>query len=119
MRLGADYYPEHWDKSRWKTDAEMMVKANIKVIRMAEFAWSLFEPEDGRYEFQWLGEAMDFFWEYGIKIVLCTPSATPPKWMVDKRLIYQLIYTVILSYLVRKHYCFNSDYYREKDKNSC
>ena len=46
MRLGADYYPEHWDKSRWKTDAEMMVKANIKVIRMAEFAWSLFEPED-------------------------------------------------------------------------
>ena len=32
MRIGADYYPEHWEKERWKTDAEMMVKANIKVI---------------------------------------------------------------------------------------
>lgn len=45
LRLGADYYPEHWDKARWKTDADMMVNANIKLIRMAEFAWSLFEPE--------------------------------------------------------------------------
>ena len=34
MRIGADYYPEHWEKERWKTDAEMMVKANIKVIRL-------------------------------------------------------------------------------------
>ena len=25
MRIGADYYPEHWEKERWKTDAEMMV----------------------------------------------------------------------------------------------
>ena len=41
MRIGADYYPEHWEKERWKTDAEMMVKANIKVIRIGEFAWSL------------------------------------------------------------------------------
>ena len=46
MRIGADYYPEHWEKERWKTDAEMMVKANIKVIRIGEFAWSLYEPEE-------------------------------------------------------------------------
>ena len=51
MRIGADYYPEHWEKERWKTDAEMMVKANIKVIRIGEFAWSLYEPEEGKYEF--------------------------------------------------------------------
>ena len=43
MRIGADYYPEHWDKERWKIDAEMMVKANIKVIRIGEFAWSIYE----------------------------------------------------------------------------
>ena len=43
MRIGADYYPEHWEKERWKTDAEMMVKANIKVIRIGEFEWSLYE----------------------------------------------------------------------------
>ena len=78
MRLGVDYYPEHWDKARWKTDADMMVNANIKLIRMAEFAWSLFEPEEGRYEFDWLDEAIEFFAEYGIKIVLCTPQLHHP-----------------------------------------
>lgn len=61
MRIGADYYPEHWEKERWKTDAEMMVKANIKVIRIGEFAWSLYEPEEGKYEFDWMDEALDFF----------------------------------------------------------
>ena len=60
MRIGADYYPEHWEKERWKTDAEMMVKANIKVIRIGEFAWSLYEPEEGKYEFDWMDEALDF-----------------------------------------------------------
>ncbi len=84
MRIGADYYPEHWEKERWKTDAEMMVKANIKVIRIGEFAWSLYEPEEGKYEFDWMDEALDFFGKYGIKVVMCTPSATPPKWMIDK-----------------------------------
>ena len=118
MRIGADYYPEHWDKERWKTDAELMVEANIKVIRMSEFAWSLFEPEDGRYEFDWLYEAMDFFGGYGIKIVLCTPSATPPKWMVDQHPgIYQDdIHGNPKVFGTRKHYCFNSDYYREKTR---
>lgn len=118
LRLGADYYPEHWDKARWKTDADMMVNANIKLIRMAEFAWSLFEPEDGRYEFDWLDEAIEFFAEYGIKIVLCTPSATPPKWMVDKHPdIYQDdIHGNPKLFGTRKHYCFNSDYYREKTR---
>lgn len=116
MRIGADYYPEHWDRQRWEIDARLMVEANIKVIRMAEFAWSLFEPEDGRYEFDWLDEAMDFFGGYGIKVVLCTPSATPPKWMVDSHPdIYQDdIHGQQKVFGTRKHYCFNSSYYREK-----
>ena len=42
MRIGADYYPEHWEKERWKTDAEMMVKANIKVIRIGEILHGAF-----------------------------------------------------------------------------
>lgn len=64
---GRKYY-ENWcgllsrtlGKERWKTDAEMMVKANIKVIRIGEFAWSLYEPEEGKYEFDWMDEALDF-----------------------------------------------------------
>ena len=111
MRIGADYYPEHWEKERWKTDAEMMVKANIKVIRIGEFAWSLYEPEEGKYEFDWMDEALDFFGKYGIKVVMCTPSATPPKWMIDND-----IHGNPKLFGTRKHYCFNSETYREKTK---
>ena len=84
MRIGVDYYPEHWEKERWKIDAEMMVKANIKVVRIGEFAWSLYEPEENCLQFQWMDEILDFFCEHNISVVLCTPSATPPKWMTDK-----------------------------------
>lgn len=118
MRIGADYYPEHWNRERWKTDAEMMVEANIKVIRIGEFTWSLYEPEEGKYEFAWLDEVLDFFGGYGIKVILCTPSATPPKWLVDK---YPEILQVDIHgnpklFGTRKHYCFNSEIYREKNK---
>lgn len=118
MRIGADYYPEHWEKERWKTDAEMMVKANIKVIRIGEFAWSLYEPEEGKYEFDWMDEALDFFGKYGIKVVMCTPSATPPKWMIDKYpdILQNDIHGNPKLFGTRKHYCFNSETYREKNK---
>lgn len=118
MRIGADYYPEHWDKSRWKTDAEMMVKANIEVIRVGEFAWSLYEPEEGSFEFHWMDEILDYFWNYGIKVVLCTPSATPPKWMVDRYpdIFQDDIYGQPKIFGTRKHYCFNSEVYREKTR---
>lgn len=118
MRIGADYYPEHWDKSRWKTDAEMMVKARIKVIRIGEFAWSLYEPEEDKYDFAWMDEALDFFGGYGIKVVLCTPSATPPKWMTDKypEIFQDDIHGNAKIFGTRRHYCYNSDLYRQKTK---
>lgn len=118
MRIGTDYYPEHWDKSRWKTDAEMMVQAKIKVIRIGEFSWSLYEPEEGKYDFTWMDEILDFFGGYGIKVVLCTPSATPPKWMADK---YPEIYQDDIHgdpkiFGTRRHYCYNSSLYKQKTR---
>ena len=114
MRIGVDYYPEHWEKERWKTDAEMMVKANIKVVRIGEFAWSLYEPEENDFHFEWMDEILDFFKGYGIHVVLCTPSATPPKWMVDKypEIFQDDIHGNPKIFGTRKHYCFNSEIYR-------
>lgn len=117
MRIGADYYPEHWEKSRWKTDVEMMQQAGIEVVRIGEFDWALYEPLEGEYHFEWLDEILNFINSSGISIVLGTPSATPPKWMVDKYgdQIYQSdIHGASKVFGTRKHYCFNSDIYREK-----
>ncbi len=45
MYIGADYYPEHWEKERWVTDAQMMQEAGFNIVRLAEFAWINMEPD--------------------------------------------------------------------------
>lgn len=119
MRLGADYYPEHWEKSRWQIDLKLMHEADIQVVRIGEFDWSLFEPSEGEYQFAWMDEILDFMVKNNMKVVLGTPSATPPKWMSDKYgdEIYQAdIHGNSKIFGTRKHYCFNSDIYREKNR---
>jgi beta-galactosidase len=94
MYFGVDYYPEHWiypyagtreePESCWKTDAELMMGAGINVVRMGEFTWGLCEPEEGKYNFDWLKRAMDVMGKAGIKVVLGTPTAAPPVWLAKK-----------------------------------
>ena len=57
MLFGACYYPEHWDKSKWRHHAELMKKAGFNVIRTGDFAWGLMEPEEGKFDFSFLDEA--------------------------------------------------------------
>ncbi|MFY8099388.1 MAG: beta-galactosidase, partial [Allorhizobium sp.] len=82
--LGVCYYPEHWDESRWKTDARRMRELGISFVRIGEFAWSRLEPSRGNFTFEWLDRAIDVLHEAGLKVVLGTPTATPPKWLVDE-----------------------------------
>jgi beta-galactosidase len=42
--VGVDYYPEHWPKERWETDAALMQQAGFEVVRLVEFAWVKMEP---------------------------------------------------------------------------
>lgn len=81
--LGVCYYPEHWPEDWWADDARRMREAGISFVRIGEFAWSRLEPEPGRREFDWLGRAIDTLHAAGLKVVLGTPTATPPKWLVD------------------------------------
>ncbi|HQK77459.1 MAG TPA: beta-galactosidase, partial [Candidatus Hydrogenedentes bacterium] len=54
MYFGACYYPEHWTPKQAKDHIPLMKQAGINVVRMGEFAWSRFEPEQGRYRFEWM-----------------------------------------------------------------
>jgi len=81
MYYGADYYPEHWPQERWETDARLMREAHINLVRMGEFAWSLFEPQQEHYDWDWLKRAIDILAAHGISTVLGTPTATPPAWL--------------------------------------
>ncbi len=84
IHFGVDYYPEHWDRTRWETDAKLMQEMGIQAVRMAEFSWHKLEPEEGRYDFTWLDDAISLLADYGIKTILGTPSAAPPAWMIQK-----------------------------------
>lgn len=82
--FGVDYYPEHWPRSRWDEDAELMAELGFNVVRLAEFSWSRIEPRDGVYDFAWLDEAIDILARKGMKAIIGTPSAAPPPWIIRK-----------------------------------
>jgi beta-galactosidase len=82
--LGVCYYPEHWPESWWERDAREMREAGITYVRIAEFAWSRIEPDPGRFDWNWLDRAVAVLGEAGLRVILCTPTATPPKWLIDR-----------------------------------
>jgi len=115
-RIGVCYYPEHWPQAEWADDARRMADLGIAEARIGEFAWSRIEPEPGRLDFGWLDAAIDTLAQAGIEVMLGTPTATPPKWLVDRR-------PDILAhdrngrprrFGSRRHYCFSSLAYREE-----
>ncbi len=84
LTLGVCYYPEHWDSSLWREDLRRMKDMGLEVIRIAEFAWNKFEPSEGEFTFDFFDSFMKIVEEEGIKVIFCTPTATPPAWMSHK-----------------------------------
>ena len=111
MRIGVDYYPEQCDESCWPVDVELMSKAGVSIVRVAEFAWSRMEPGEGRMEFAWLDRILAMLQEAGIDVVLGTPTSTPPAWLHAK---YPDIYPADkrkyrLGFGTREQRCLNND----------
>ncbi|MBQ7916349.1 MAG: beta-galactosidase [Firmicutes bacterium] len=84
IQFGVDYYPEHWPVQRWETDAKLMQAMGVQVVRMAEFSWFKMEPEEGKFNFAWLDQAIELLASYGIKSVLGTPTAAAPAWIIER-----------------------------------
>ena len=116
MSIGVCYFPEHWPRERWETDVEQMADAGIEYVRMAEFSWRVLEPERGEFDFEWLDEIIELIGDYGMKVVLCTPTAAPPRWLVAERpeILQEDRDGTVRSVGSRRHYCFSSAGYREE-----
>lgn len=82
--LGVCYYPEHWPEAWWPEDARRMAAIGLSWVRIGEFAWSRMEPEPGRYDWDWLDRAIATLQDAGLRVILGTPTATPPRWMLDR-----------------------------------
>ncbi|HEV7256034.1 MAG TPA: beta-galactosidase [Mesorhizobium sp.] len=82
--LGVCYYPEHWPDDWWARDAQRMRELGISYVRIGEFAWSRIEPKRDDFRWDWMDRAIDVLGAADLKVVLGTPTATPPKWLVDE-----------------------------------
>ncbi len=82
--MGVAWYPEQWPESRWEEELRLMEAADLKVVRLAEFAWSRMEPSEGHYDFDWLERAIGLAARHHIVSVIGTPTATPPAWLTQK-----------------------------------
>ena len=114
MKLGVCYYPEHWSEADWAQDASRMVQIGLSWVRIGEFAWSRIEPEPGRLDWDWLDRAVETLAAAGLQIVMCTPTATPPKWLVDAHpdMLAMDAQGRPRGFGSRRHYCFSSEDYR-------
>jgi len=114
--LGTCYYPEHWPEDGWEQDAARMVEAGLTWIRIGEFSWSKIEPTPGDLHWDWLDRAIEVLGRASLKVVLGTPTATPPRWMIDKHpdMVAVDADGNPRKFGSRRHYCFSHAGYLEE-----
>jgi beta-galactosidase len=113
--IGVYYYPEAWPESQWARDMANIRKLGMEFVHMGEFAWFFMEPEEGKFNFEWLDKNVELAAKNGLKVILCTPSAAPPIWLTRN---HPEILTVdaagrTMQHGSREHADWSSPLYRE------
>ncbi|NJL30662.1 MAG: beta-galactosidase [Phycisphaerales bacterium] len=111
---GVPYYPEHWSEEDRRDDPQRMAAAGINVVRMAEFAWTRMEPSQGVFDFSLFDQTIDRLAEHGIRTILCTPTATPPRWLTARHpeILRMDNLGRVMSHGSRQHASHMSEIYR-------
>jgi beta-galactosidase len=114
--LGVCYYPEQWPTERWTADFDAMCEIGIRFVRIGEFAWSRLEPNPGEYQFGWMQQVLDLAGQRRLAIVFSTPTAAPPKWLVNQMPDMLAVDANGLprKFGSRRHYCFSHIAYRRE-----
>lgn len=115
IAFGAAWYPEQWPQSRWDADLALMEQAHVNTVRIAEFAWSTLEPEEGRFDFGWLDAAIAAAARHHIRVVLGTPTAAPPIWLTERYADVRRVDEngTVAGHGGRRHFSFASSRYRQ------
>ena len=113
--LGVAYYPEDWPEEEIDRDIVRMKEIGINVVRIAEFAWHRMEPKLGEFDFSFFHMVVDKMRAAGIGVVMGTPTATPPRWLMklypDVAMEHANGRTE--SHGGRRHCCSNNAHYNE------
>ena len=114
--LGVDYYPEQWGMELVDEDLDNIVELGANLIRIGDFAWDRFEPEEGRYEFAFFDEVISRAKKHGLHILMCVPGATIPSWLYHKHpeIMNEDEKGYRQPFGGRRGHCFNNDVYLKK-----
>jgi beta-galactosidase len=118
VEFGVPYYPEQWPEDRWPVDVAMMKEAGISFVRMAEFSWVALEPRRGEIDFGWLDRAIALMADAGMDVILGTPTATPPAWLIAEHPEILPISADgrVFPFGHRRHYCVNNPTYHAETR---
>lgn len=118
LLYGGDYNPEQWLEypEILEKDIEMMKKAHVNVVTLGVFSWSIYEPEEGKWDFSWLDQVIERLWANQISVILATPTGARPAWLDQK---YPEVMRVNAQgrrnhHGFRHNHCMSSDVYRKK-----
>lgn len=113
--VGTYYYPEHWDESQWERDLKQIKDLGFDFIHYAEFAWAQLEPSEGVYDFAWLDRAVDIADKNGLKVIMCTSTATPPVWLIRNHpdILIEHEDGTKMDHGARQHPSVSNNYYRQ------
>lgn len=118
MLHGGDYNPDQWlDRPDiLSDDIELMKLAHTNAFSVGIFAWSALEPEEGKYDFEWLDDIIENIYNMGGRVILATPSGARPAWMSQKypEVLRVNEHRVKQLHGGRHNHCFTSETYREK-----
>ena len=84
LLFGAAYYDEYLPCDRIEQDMEMMERAHINVIRIAESTWSTWEPQEGVFDFTHLHRMLRASAAHNISVIVGTPTYAVPAWLAAK-----------------------------------
>lgn len=115
ITLGVCYYPEQWPREMWQSDLLRMKAHGIKTVRVFEFAWSVIEPKDNKWDFSLFDDFLALANEEHMQVILGTPSATPPAWLTHAHpeVLNAKMDGTLYRHGHRRHYNYNSPVYRQ------
>lgn len=116
MDFGVCWFPEQYPGTDWAADTGLMADIGLDHVRLGEFAWSSYQPARDRFDWQWLDTALETASTAGLSAILCTPTATPPIWLMRERPDIVAIGPDgnRRHYGSRRHTCSTSPAYREE-----
>ncbi|MHA6720415.1 beta-galactosidase [Sphingomonas sp. RS6] len=79
--VGTCYQPVDRSPEQIRQDIAVMKAAGFNMVRMGDLSWDSFEPEEGRFTFEWFDKVIEQMHAAGIRVIVDIPGQPAPIWL--------------------------------------